>query len=210
MSRKAKKVEKVEEDVKDRYDSTYLKNVKHEGMDEITYNDIKSAFAFVDQDKSGTLEISELKKELKACKEEVSKMYPDLNVDEVIDMIVTRCDANGDGHISFAEMIDVFKSEVIYDLTKKENTDKIYEEFAGPGKKIDKKCLEKVAKELGEKPEDVERMMFYADVDEDKVVDEDEFYNFLNMSEEDLLAQGFVEADSNGNVIEDDSVSFDE
>ena len=189
MSRKNKKTTEVppEEDNEERYDATYIRDVKHEGMDPIKYVDLKNAFAYVDVDKSGTLEISELKKELKKCKDEAAEMYPDLEIDDIIDMIVTKCDKNGDGKISFKEMVDVFTAKEITDLKDKDNTDAIYEEFCPDGGELDVKTLKAAAKELGEDPEECERMVFYADTDGDGIVSQEEFHAVLNMNEDELI-----------------------
>lgn len=171
----------------DRYDYSYIKDVKHEGMDPIKYVDLKSAFAYIDVDKSGTLEVKELKQELEAAKADAEELYPDLNVDEIIDMIVAKCDKNKDGKISFKEMVDVFTQEEIKDIKQKKNTDKIYLEYCRDGEELDVDTLKRVAKELGEDPKDCERMVFMADTDGDGIVSEEEFHAVLNMSEDELM-----------------------
>lgn len=195
MSRKVKSKKVVEdtpaenEDDEARYDSSYIRDVKHEGMDPIKYHDLKQAFAYVDVDKSGTLEISELKNELKKAKEEAAKMYPDLDIDEIIDMIVEKCDKNNDGKISFKEMVDVFTAKTIDDLKDRDSTDALYEEFCPDGEELDLKTLKRVCNELGlgEDIKECERMFFYADTDQDGVVSQDEFHAILNMDEDELI-----------------------
>ena len=193
MSKKkvAKKAE-PEEDF-DKYDYTYIKDKydpKKMSCTLGTFNDIKAAFAFIDDNHNGEIDPAELKDELDKCKKEIKKQFPDFDVDSVIDMIMEQVDANGDGKIQFNEFFEIMEKEPVMDLTKRENCDKLYDEFTNKGEKpLDKKTLEKVSKELmfDDDPEMIEKMIFYADLDEDGEVNPDEFYQILNPDPEKIM-----------------------
>lgn len=192
----------------DRYDTSYLKDIKY-NTKEITvgtYNDIKKAFAFLDLDHSGKVDTQELRKALDDVRDEIKEVYPDFDPEEAIGMILDQVDANGDGKIDLKEFMNVMVQEPINDLTKRENTDRLYAEFA-PNGKLDKAALQKVSKDIvvNDDKEMIEKMMFYADTNDDGIVDEDEFYNILNPDPEEIMKRAKLWRDAHSEKAEKSS-----
>ena len=149
--------------------------------------DIKLAFSYLDKDNSKTITADELKEELKKVKKEIKEKFPDFNPDDILDMVMKKIDTNGDGKITFNEFIVFWIENPIFDLSSRENCDKLYKEFTRDGKdKLNQKTLDNISKELmfDDDSDTIKKMIFYGDADQNKEIDEDEFYNILNPEEE--------------------------
>ncbi|MCQ2817914.1 MAG: EF-hand domain-containing protein [archaeon] len=171
----------------DPFDTDYLKDVKFNPkvMSNGEYMDCKKAFAYLDKDKSRKISTKELKQELNKLEKEIKEEFPEFDSSEIIDIILEQCDENKDGEIDLQEFISIMQAEPINDMTKRENTDKVYKEFIRHGD-LTAKNLSKIAEGLGDSGTDVERMIFFADTNDDGIVDEDEFYYILNPDKEKL------------------------
>lgn len=168
--------------------TAYLRDVKYDPkvISTGTYQDIKKAFAYLDKDKSKTISMKEFREELDKIKKELAD--EGLEVDDVLEMILDQVDSNGDNEVDLQEFVNMMSLAPINDLSLKENTVRIYKEFTRGEKSLDRNTLAKVAESLGENPseEDLDRMMFFADKDQDGIIDEEEFFNILNSDHEKL------------------------
>ena len=143
------------------------------GLSEDEILEIKEAFDIFDDDKSGSIDISELKAAmanlgLDSKNAQVSQMVNDL-------------DADGSGSIDFEEFLNMLTAKV----TKKEtraDVEKVFRLFDEKKTgKIGLRNLREVALEIGEQMTDEEllKMIERADSDGDGLVTSDDLYNIL-------------------------------
>ena len=136
--------------------------------------EIKEAFNLFDTDKSGTIDVQEFKDAL-------NNLGLDDNNGAFIQLL-DNVDANKSGKVDFDEFVNLLTVHGS-DLTTKEDLERVYTYFLGDdkGDKIDINHLRDVCELLGEKlsDEELEEMIFRADVDKDGKVSFDEYYNIM-------------------------------
>jgi Ca2+-binding EF-hand superfamily protein len=151
------------------------KKYEKNGLTEDEVLEIKEAFDLFDNDKSGQIDVEELKTALKnlgidAKNQTLSNMMADL-------------DRDNSGQIDFDEFIDMMTAKMS-DRDTKEDLQKVFRLFLGDdekSEKIDIKHLKRVAKELNENmsDEELQEMIKRADLDNDGKVDFNEFYQIM-------------------------------
>ena len=136
--------------------------------------EIKEAFKLFDTDGSGTIDVNEFKDALN-----------NLGLDDsngAFVQLLDNIDANKSGKVDFDEFVNLLTVHGS-DLTTKEDLERVYTYFLGDdkGDKIDINHLRDVCELLGEKlsDEELEEMIFRADVDKDGKVSFDEYYNIM-------------------------------
>ena len=136
--------------------------------------EIKEAFNLFDTDKSGTIDVQEFKDAL-------NNLGLDDNNGAFIQLL-DNIDANKSGKVDFDEFVNLLTVHGS-DLTTKEDLERVFSYFFGDdkGDKIDINHLRDVCELLGEKlsDEELEEMIFRADVDKDGKVSFDEYYNIM-------------------------------
>ena len=136
--------------------------------------EIKEAFNLFDTDKSGTIDVQEFKDAL-------NNLGLDDNNGAFIQLL-DNIDANKSGKVDFDEFVNLLTVHGS-DLTTKEDLERVFTYFLGDdkGDKIDINHLRDVCELLGEKlsDEELEEMIFRADVDKDGKVSFDEYYNIM-------------------------------
>ena len=136
--------------------------------------EIKEAFNLFDTDKSGTIDVQEFKDAL-------NNLGLDDNNGAFVQLL-DNIDANKSGKVDFDEFVNLLTVHGS-DLTTKEDLERVYTYFLGDdkGDKIDINHLRDVCELLGEKlsDEELEEMIFRADVDKDGKVSFDEYYNIM-------------------------------
>ena len=136
--------------------------------------EIKEAFNLFDTDKSGTIDVQEFKDAL-------NNLGLDDNNGAFIQLL-DNVDANKSGKVDFDEFVNLLTVHGS-DLTTKEDLERVFTYFLGDdkGDKIDINHLRDVCELLGEKlsDEELEEMIFRADVDKDGKVSFDEYYNIM-------------------------------
>jgi len=143
------------------------------GLSEDEILEIKEAFDIFDDDKSGSIDISELKSAmanlgLDSKNAQVSQMVNDL-------------DADGSGSIDFEEFLNMLTAKVAKKETRAD-VDKVFRLFDEKKTgKIGLRNLREVALEIGEQMTDEEllKMIERADSDGDGLVTSDDLYNIL-------------------------------
>jgi len=136
--------------------------------------EIKEAFNLFDTDKSGTIDVQEFKDAL-------NNLGLDDNNGAFVQLL-DNIDANRSGKVDFDEFVNLLTVHGS-DLTTKEDLERVFTYFWGDdkGDKIDINHLRDVCELLGEKlsDEELEEMIFRADVDKDGKVSFDEYYNIM-------------------------------
>ena len=149
---------------------TYEKN----GLTEDEVMEIKEAFDLFDTDKSGEIDVGELKQAL-----------TNLGIDaknQTLQNMLADIDKNGNATIDFDEFIDMMTAKMS-DKDTREDLEKVFDLFIGDDNtdKIDIKNLKRVCKELNENMTDDElnEMIVRADLDRDGKVNFEEFYAIM-------------------------------
>ena len=136
--------------------------------------EIKEAFKLFDTDGNGTVDVNEFKDAL-------NNLGLDDNNGAFVQLL-DNIDANKSGKVDFDEFVNLLTVHGS-DLTTKEDLERVYTYFLGDdkGDKIDINHLRDVCELLGEKlsDEELEEMIFRADVDKDGKVSFDEYYNIM-------------------------------
>ena len=136
--------------------------------------EIKEAFNLFDTDKSGTIDVQEFKDAL-------NNLGLDDNNGAFVQLL-DNIDANKSGKVDFDEFVNLLTVHGS-DLTTKEDLERVFTYFLGDdkGDKIDINHLRDVCELLGEKlsDEELEEMIFRADVDKDGKVSFDEYYTIM-------------------------------
>ena len=149
---------------------TYEKN----GLTEDEVMEIKEAFDLFDTDKSGEIDVGELKQALQ-----------NLGIDaknQTLQNMLADIDKNGNATIDFDEFIDMMTAKMS-DKDTREDLEKVFDLFIGDDNtdKIDINHLKRVCKELNENMTDDElnEMIVRADLDRDGKVNFEEFYAIM-------------------------------
>ena len=136
--------------------------------------EIKEAFDLFDTDKSGEIDVGELKQAL-----------TNLGIDaknQTLQNMLADIDKNGNANIDFDEFIDMMTAKMS-DKDTREDLEKVFDLFIGDDNtdKIDIKHLKRVCKELNENMTDDElnEMIVRADLDRDGKVNFEEFYAIM-------------------------------
>lgn len=151
------------------------KKFEKNGLTEDEVMEIKEAFDLFDSDKSGEIDVEELKNALKnlgidAKNQTLANMMADLDKDK-------------SGQIDFNEFIDMMTAKMS-DRDTREDLEKVFRLFLGDDDKADKitiKHLKRVARELNENmsDEELQEMVVRADLNKDQGVDFEEFYTIM-------------------------------
>ena len=138
------------------------KNYEKNGLTEDEVLEIKEAFDLFDTDKSGEIDVNELKQALL-----------NLGIDtknQTLQNMLADIDKNGDANIDFDEFINMMTAKMS-DKDTREDLEKVFELFIGDDNtdKIDIRHLKRVCKELNENMSDEElnEMIVRADSDRD-------------------------------------------
>ena len=150
------------------------KNYEKNGLTEDEVLEIREAFDLFDTDKSGEIDVAELKQALM-----------NLGIDtknQTLQNMLADIDKNGNANIDFDEFIDMMTAKMS-DKDTREDLEKVFELFLGDddADKIDIKHLKRVCKELNENMSDDElnEMIVRADLDRDGKVIFEEFYTIM-------------------------------
>ena len=150
------------------------KNYEKNGLTEDEVLEIKEAFDLFDTDKSGEIDVNELKQALL-----------NLGLDtktQTLQNMLADIDKNGDANIDFDEFINMMTAKMS-DKDTREDLEKVFELFLGDDDtdKIELKHLKRVCKELNENMSDEElnEMIVRADTDRDGKVSFEEFYAIM-------------------------------
>ena len=140
------------------------KNYEKNGLTEDEVLEIKEAFDLFDTDKSGEIDVNELKQAL------------------MLQNMLADIDKNGNANIDFDEFIDMMTAKMS-DKDTREDLEKVFELFIGDDNtdKIDIRHLKRVCKELNENMSDEElnEMIVRADSDRDGKVTFEDFYAIM-------------------------------
>eukprot|EP01083_Nonionella_stella_P031053 85060_1 len=159
--------------------SLYRNNHHHErkyhrrGVSQDEIAELREAFDLFDTEKTGTIEITELKHSMNALS------YDRKN--KMIHQILNKLDNLKQDRIDFEEFLDLMTAR-ISDKDSKENINKVFELFDDDGKgHITVEDLKKVAINLGEEmsDEELKEMIDRADTDNKGYVNTDEFFNIM-------------------------------
>lgn len=161
----SKKQDKKVEEKKDTFNvKPYLKD----GVKEEDVLSMKEAFDVFDADKSGAIDLGELKNAIVALGLEHSA--------EKITNLLKDLDKNGDNSIDFEEFLTMlgFYNK---DLTDEDHLKELYKVFAQSNGKITVEDFRRVASQVGDRYSDDELndMLNCADLDKDGYVNWDEF-----------------------------------
>ena len=150
------------------------KNYEKNGLTEDEVLEIREAFDLFDTDKSGEIDVAELKQALL-----------NLGIDtknQTLQNMLADIDKNGDANIDFDEFINMMTAKMS-DKDTREDLEKVFELFLGDDNsdKIDIRHLKRVCKELNENMSDDElnEMIVRADTDRDGKVSFEEFYAIM-------------------------------
>lgn len=151
------------------------KTYERPGLLEAEILEIKEAFDLFDSDKSGKIDVEELKAALK-----------NLGIDtknQTLSNMMADLDSDNSGEIDFNEFIDMMTAKMS-DKDTRADLEKVFRLFLGDDDKADKitiKHLRRVARELNEtmSEEELQEMIVRADTNKDSGVDFDEFYNIM-------------------------------
>ena len=171
MPRKTNSQAKQPQDSSKAFDT---KNYEKNGLTEDEVLEIKEAFDLFDTDKSGEIDVNELKQALL-----------NLGIDtknQTLQNMLADIDKNGDSNINFDEFINMMIAK-IPDKDTREDLEKVFELFIGDDNtdKIDIRHLKRVCKELNENMSDDElnEMIVRADSDRDGKVTFEDFYAIM-------------------------------
>ena len=149
-------------------------NYEKNGLTEDEVLEIKEAFDLFDTDKSGEIDVNELKQALL-----------NLGIDtknQTLQNMLADIDKNGDANIDFDEFINMMTAKMS-DKDTREDLEKVFELFLGDDNsdKIELKHLKRVCKELNENMSDEElnEMIVRADSDRDGKVTFEDFYAIM-------------------------------
>ena len=125
------------------------KNYEKNGLTEDEVLEIREAFDLFDTDKSGEIDVAELKQALM-----------NLGIDtknQTLQNMLADIDKNGDANIDFDEFINMMTAKMS-DKDTREDLEKVFELFLGDDNsdKIDIRNLKRVSKELKEKMRDAD------------------------------------------------------
>ena len=164
----------VQKSVPQQQNKNEKKNYEKNGLTEDEVLEIKEAFDLFDTDKSGEIDVAELKQALM-----------NLGIDtknQTLQNMLSDIDKNGNANIDFDEFIDMMTAKMS-DKDTREDLMKVFELFIGDDNtdKIDIKHLKRVCKELNENMSDEElnEMIVRADTDRDGKVSFEEFYAIM-------------------------------
>ena len=150
------------------------KNYEKNGLTEDEVLEIREAFDLFDTDKSGEIDVAELKQALM-----------NLGIDtknQTLQNMLSDIDKNGNANIDFDEFIEMMTAKMS-DKDTREDLEKVFELFLGDDNsdKIDIRHLKRVCKELNENMSDDElnEMIVRADTDRDGKVSFEEFYAIM-------------------------------
>ena len=150
------------------------KNYEKNGLTEDEVLEIREAFDLFDTDKSGEIDVAELKQALM-----------NLGIDtknQTLQNMLADIDKNGNANIDFDEFINMMTAKMS-DKDTREDLEKVFELFLGDDNsdKIELKHLKRVCKELNENMSDEElnEMIVRADTDRDGKVSFEEFYAIM-------------------------------
>ena len=150
------------------------KNYEKNGLTEDEVLEIKEAFDLFDTDKSGEIDVNELKQALM-----------NLGIDtknQTLQNMLSDIDKNGNANIDFDEFIEMMTAKMS-DKDTREDLEKVFELFIGDDNtdKIDIRHLKRVCKELNENMSDEElnEMIVRADSDRDGKVTFEDFYAIM-------------------------------
>ena len=150
------------------------KNYEKNGLTEDEVLEIKEAFDLFDSDKSGEIDVNELKQALM-----------NLGIDtknQTLQNMLSDIDKNGNANIDFDEFIEMMTAKMS-DKDTREDLLKVFQLFVGDEDtdQIDIKHLKRVCKELNENMSDEElnEMIVRADTDRDGKVSFEEFYAIM-------------------------------
>lgn len=152
------------------------KKYEKTGITEGAVLEIKEAFDLFDENHNGTIERMELKQVLENCGVDADN--------KAIANILKDIDTNGSGDIDFDEFMSIMSISTGENETK-EDLKKIYDLFlgenAGEAEGITVDDLKRVIKEIndGSTDEELEEMIMRADLNNDKVVNFEEFYEVI-------------------------------
>ena len=150
------------------------KKYEANGMTEDEVLEIKEAFDLFDTDKSGEIDVAELKKAL-----------TQLGIDaknQTLNKMIADIDKDGNATIDFDEFINMMSAKMS-DKDTREDLQKVFDLFIGDSGSdlIDITHLRRVCKELNENMSDDElnEMITRADTDRDGKVSFEEFYAIM-------------------------------
>lgn len=139
--------------------------------------EIKEAFDLFDTEKSGAIDYHELKVTLRALGFEAKKS-------EVL-RLMKEYDPEESGKVEFSDFMDLMTRK----YAERDPTDEIFRAFRlfvgeDPSKKINLRCLRKIANELGENlsDEELQAMIDEFDHDQDGMINEDEFLSIMKQT----------------------------
>merc|ERR1712048_1160291 len=139
--------------------------------------EIKEAFDLFDTEKSGSIDYHELKVCLRALGFEVKKP-------EVL-RLMREYDPEETGRIEYCDFVDLMTRK----YAERDPSEEIlrgFKLFVGedPSRKINLRCLRRVAKELGEhlSDEELQAMIDEFDNDQDGMINEDEFLSIMRQT----------------------------
>jgi centrin-3 len=143
------------------------------GLTKDQLNEIEEAFNIFDDDKSGTIEVSELKTALRAMGFELSKK-------EIAD-IVREKDPKGNKSLKKDDFFDVC-ARLVSKRDPLKEIKRLFLLFSSDHEFITKRDLKKIAKELGEEMDDAEidEMITRFDTDKDGKINEAEFIAIMD------------------------------
>lgn len=145
------------------------------GVSQEEIQELKEAFDLFDSDKSGSIEIDELKRAM------TSLGYDKKSQNRMVFQILENLDKNKDGQIDFDEFLDMMTAR-ISDRDSREDIMKVFMLFDQDGTgRITLDDLRVVAEELGEElnDEELREMISRADQDGSGSISPDEFYNIM-------------------------------
>merc|ERR550534_598027 len=145
------------------------------GVSQEEIQELKEAFDLFDTDKSGSIEIDELKRAM------TSLGYDKKSQNRMVFQILENLDKNKDGQIDFDEFLDMMTAR-ISDRDSREDIMKVFMLFDQDGTgRITLDDLKAVAEELGEElnVEELREMIERADSDGSGSINPDEFYKIM-------------------------------
>ncbi len=150
----------------------YIRN----GVTEEEINQIKEAFDLFDSDKSGEIDLSELRGHL-------ANLGIDTTKGKSLESLMNELDQNNNNTVDFEEFLKMMTVKSPDSYTRQE-WEKLFDLYLGDDKKVGKisvRHLKKIAQDLQEPIEDFElqEMIAGADLDRDGFVSLDEFIKIM-------------------------------